>query len=106
MLCRYTSRGTHSRRLACLRSHLLRAYCNFESSLRGRRSKGKGKGTRALARPNSPFTQATLNQNRRSRLLYLGDAQIIQIKTSFRGETSGGVEKCRPFSQTTMIGSE
>ena len=26
-----TARGRHSRRLACLRSHVLRAYCNFES---------------------------------------------------------------------------
>ena len=49
---------------------------------------------------------ATLNQNRRSRLLCLGDAQIIKIKTSFRGETSGDVEKCQPFSQITLIGSE
>ena len=33
MLCRDTARGRHSRRLACLRSHVLRAYCNkhFES---------------------------------------------------------------------------
>ena len=30
-MCRDTSRGRHSRRLACLRSHVLRAYCNFES---------------------------------------------------------------------------
>ena len=49
---------------------------------------------------------ATLNHNSRSRLLYSGGAQIIKIKTSFRGKTSGGVEKCRPFSQTTLIGSE
>ena len=31
MLCRDTSHGGHSLRLACLRSHVLRAYCNFES---------------------------------------------------------------------------
>ena len=31
MLCRDTSRGRLSRRLACLRSHTLRAYCNFKS---------------------------------------------------------------------------
>ena len=31
MLCCDTARGRHSRRLACLRSHVLRAYCNFES---------------------------------------------------------------------------
>ena len=30
-LCTSRSRGRHSRRLACLRSHVLRAYCNFES---------------------------------------------------------------------------
>ena len=28
MLCCDTPRGRHSRRLACLRSHVLRAYCN------------------------------------------------------------------------------
>ena len=44
MLCRDTSIGRHSRRLACFRSHVLLAYCS---------------------------------QNKRSRLLYLGDAQII-----------------------------
>ena len=31
MLCCDTPRGRHSRRLACLRSHVLCAYCNFES---------------------------------------------------------------------------
>ena len=47
MLCRETSRSRHSRRLACLPSHVLRAYWNFESkqamttSLFGRRSKRK-----------------------------------------------------------------
>ena len=84
MLCRDTSRGTHSRRLACLLGLFtwlvyVRTYC---------------------------VPIATLNQNSRSRLLYSGGAQIIKIKTSFRGKTSGGVEKCRPFSQTTLIGSE
>ena len=29
--CTSCSRGRHSRRLACLLSHVLRAYCNFES---------------------------------------------------------------------------
>ena len=29
--CTSRSRGKHSRRLACQRSHVLRAYCNFES---------------------------------------------------------------------------
>ena len=29
--CASRSRGRHSRRLACLRLHVLRAYCNFES---------------------------------------------------------------------------
>ena len=29
--CVVTTRGTHSRRLACLRPHVLRAYCNFKS---------------------------------------------------------------------------
>ena len=31
MLCRDTSRGRHSLPFACLRSHVLRARCNFES---------------------------------------------------------------------------
>ena len=31
MLCCDTARGRHSRRLSCLSSHVLRAYCNFES---------------------------------------------------------------------------
>ena len=31
MLCCDTPRDRHSRRLACLLSHVLRAYCNFES---------------------------------------------------------------------------
>ena len=31
MLCCDTARGRHLRCLACLRSHVLRAYCNFES---------------------------------------------------------------------------
>ena len=31
MLCPDTSRGRHLRRLACLRSHALCVYCNFES---------------------------------------------------------------------------
>ena len=31
LLCTRRSCGRHSRRLACLRSNLLRAYCNFES---------------------------------------------------------------------------
>ena len=30
-MCRDTSRSRLSHRLACLRSHVLRAYCNFES---------------------------------------------------------------------------
>ena len=30
MLCCDTARRRHSRRLACLCSHVLRAYCNFE----------------------------------------------------------------------------
>ena len=43
--CTSGSRGRHSRRLACLRSHVLRAYCSFESkqaisiTLFGQRSK-------------------------------------------------------------------
>ena len=45
--CCNTARGSHSRRLACLRSHVLRAYCNFESkqansiTLFGRRPNNK-----------------------------------------------------------------
>ena len=31
--CTSRSRGRYSRRLACLHSHVLRAYCNFESKL-------------------------------------------------------------------------
>ena len=56
MLCCQTPRGRHSRRLACqepmglfnLRSHVLRAYCNFELkqansiTLFGRRPNKKG----------------------------------------------------------------
>ena len=31
MLCGDTARGRHLCRLACIRSHVLSAYCNFES---------------------------------------------------------------------------
>ena len=47
MLCCDSARGRHSRRLACSRSHVLRAYCNFESkqanstTLFGRRPNNK-----------------------------------------------------------------
>ena len=52
MLCRDTSRGRLSRRLACLRSHALRAYCNFKSkqaisiTLFGRRPNNKTRNER------------------------------------------------------------
>ena len=52
MLCCDTARSRHSRRLPCLRSHVLRAF-------------------------------ATLNQNRQTRLLYLGDVQITRGLRAF-----------------------
>ena len=60
--CTRRSRGRHSRRLACLRSHVLRAYFNFESkqaisvTLFGRRPNNNDSvnSTRAHAPPTPP----------------------------------------------------
>ena len=69
MLCCDAALGRHLRRLACLSSHVLRAYCNFES------------------------------KKKRTRLLYLGDSQIkkvvikgiAEIMQRFRQSVSSGM---------------
>ena len=59
--CTSRSRGKHSRRLVCLRSHVLRAYCNFESkqtissTLFGRRSNNEFPSIYLLKRLKCPF---------------------------------------------------